>query len=168
MGFWENYLNKSEINVFTSPPLIALKAPSKVAKDTFLAWRAFTAVAPDAIKNEATITWKIPFATCLALAGFGVYFFSSKSNDNDNKGGKNKRVNSKKKTYGSNENNSGYTYSDSNSEIDSDNDSDSNSDSDSDSDSELHKEPLKKNKKQPNKKTQNNRAKFSSTRKKYY
>ena len=31
------YLNKSEINVFTSPPLIALKAPSKVAKDTFLA-----------------------------------------------------------------------------------------------------------------------------------
>ena len=44
------------MNCFISPPLTALKAPSKVAKDKFLACKAFTAVAPDAIRKVATIT----------------------------------------------------------------------------------------------------------------
>jgi len=90
--------------------------------------------------------------TCLALAGFGVYFFSSKSNDNDNKGGKNKRLNSKKKIENEND------YSD----------SDSESDSDSDNNSDLYKEPIKNNKKQQSNKTRNIKSKFSNTRKKYY
>ena len=43
-------------NSIISPDLIALKAPSKEAKDKFLACNACTAVTPEAIKKVATIT----------------------------------------------------------------------------------------------------------------
>jgi hypothetical protein len=51
-----NYeLNNPVKNCFNSPPLTALKALSKVAKDKFLDCKAFTAVTPDAINKVATM-----------------------------------------------------------------------------------------------------------------
>jgi hypothetical protein len=97
--------------------------------------------------------------SCLALAGLGIYLFSSKSDDNNDntKFSKGKKINSKKKIY-----------SDSDSDNESETKSDISSDISSDDDSELYKENIKKGKKSQNNKTQKSKNNFSTSRKKKY
>ena len=100
--------------------------------------------------------------SCLALAGLGIYLFSSKSDDNNDntKFSKGKKINSKKKIYSDSD-------SDNESEPKSDISSDISSDDDYD-DSELYKENIKKGKKSQNNKTQKSKNNFSTSRKKKY
>jgi hypothetical protein len=97
--------------------------------------------------------------SCLALAGLGIYFFSSKSNDIDDnqKEGKDNIVKYKRNEFKKNRNK--------NSDIDINNDNDNDSDSDS---NELNNEPIKKRNNTKNNKTSKNKNKFTTSRKKYY
>jgi hypothetical protein len=104
--------------------------------------------------------------SCLALAGLGIYFFSSKSNDTDDyqKGGKDNIVKYKRNEFKKNKSKN-INISDN----DNDNDNDSDSDSDNDSNSnELYNEPIKKRNNTKNNKTSKNKNKFTTSRKKYY
>jgi hypothetical protein len=102
--------------------------------------------------------------SCLALAGLGIYFFSSKSNDVDDnqKGSKDNSVKYKRNELKKNKSkiiniNDG----------DIDNDIDVGSDNDSNS-NELYNEPIKKRTISKNNKTSKNKNKFTTSRKKYY
>lgn len=99
--------------------------------------------------------------SCLALAGLGIYFFSSKSNDTDDyqKGGKDNTVKYKRSEIKKNK--SKNSDSDINNDIDSDTDNDSSND-------ELYNEPIKKRNNAKNNKTIKNKNKFTTSRKKYY
>jgi hypothetical protein len=101
---------------------------------------------------------------CLALAGLGIYFFSSKSNDTDDyqKGGKDNIVKYKRNEL---KKNKSKTINISDVDIDNDSDSDSNNDSNS---NELYNEPIKKRTISKNNKTSKNKNKFAISRKKYY
>jgi len=115
------------------------------------------------------ITSLLITTSCLALAGLGIYFFSSKSNDNDNKtGGKNKQTRAKRKSVTGFESKTSFIDN----EISDDGESDGESDdgeSDNESDnSETYKGTAKKMKPQPKNKTRTIKNKFATSRKKYY
>lgn len=104
--------------------------------------------------------------SCLALAGLGIYFFSSKSNDTDDykKGGKDNTVKYKRNEL---KKNKSKIINISDVDIDNDNDIDSDTDNDSSND-ELYNEPIKKRNNAKNNKTSKNKNKFTTSRKKYY
>jgi hypothetical protein len=98
---------------------------------------------------------------CLALAGLGIYFFSSKSNDTDDyqKGGKDNIVKYKRNEL--------KKPKSKNSDVDINNNIDSDDDSDT-TNNELYNEPIKKRTISKNNKTSKNKNKFAISRKKYY